>query len=447
MEIDGYFAETVYPPHFPQEFAPAWIDHALRHGGHTPRRGFRGPFRYLDLGCGNGLQLILMAAGCPEGSFTGTDANAASMARAEALAEGLGVTNVTFRAETFAESLERLEPGFDYLTGLGLLTWVSAENRNLLNRIAGRVLAPGGAACFGYNALPGRAPEIVLQRYLVDAVRRHGGPQPEALLAAMDRLEALAEAGMPGLQHPRLRNVLEMRKKVDPTFLPHEYLSEHWTPLHSEDVIRAMTDQGLDFAGSLTLLENRPDFVLRRAARDAVAAEDGVASRQRLIDLLTDQGFRRDVYVRTPAEPSDTVQDRDAAWISATGSAARAELSLQTPAGRIRFDNSAARGMLDALEAGPLPVAEAGAHVSRADRLNTLDALMAAELVIPVEPPTSVDADPVNWWLAERAAKDAPAPRTQVTRHGARKVPISLLRAIGLGGGDPEPPVIARLGL
>ena len=447
MEIDGYFAETVYPPHFPHEFTPAWIDHALRHGGHTPRRGFRGPFRYLDLGCGNGIQLILMAAGCPEGQFTGTDANASSMERAQALAEGLGVTNATFRAETFAESLDRLEPGFDYVTGLGLLTWVSAENRHLLYRIAGRVLAPGGAACFGYNSLPGRAPEIVLQRYLLDAVRRDGGPQPEALIAAMDRLATLAEASAPGLQHPRLRQVLEMRNKVDPTFLPHEYLSEHWTPLHAQDVILAMAEQGLAFAGSLTLLENRPDFVLRRAAREAVEAEDTVAGRQRLTDLLTDQGFRRDVFVRGPVEQSDTTADRDAAWISAAGPVAKAEFSLQTPAGRIRFDNRTARGMLGALEAGPLPVAEAGAHVSRADRLNTLDALMAAELVIPVEPPATVEAGAVNRWLAERAAGDAGAPKVRITRYGARKVPPTLLRAIGGTGGTPDPAAIARLGL
>lgn len=447
MEIDGYFAETAYPPHFPQEFTPAWIDHALRHGGHTPRRGLRGEFRYLDLGCGNGLQLILMAAGCPEGQFTGTDANAPSMERAQALADGLGVTNVTFRSETFAESLDRLEPGFDYVTGLGLLTWVSAGNRQLLYRIAGRVLAPGGAACFGYNTLPGRAPEIVLQRYLLDAVRRHDGPQPEALLAALDRLAVLAEAGSPGLQHPRLKCVLAMRHKVDPTFLPHEYLSEHWTPLHVEDVIRPTANQGLDYAGSLTLMDNRPDFILRRAAREAVAAEDGIAEQQRLTDLLTDQGFRRDVFVRTAPEPSDTADARDAAWISATGPAAKAALSLKTPAGRIRFDNRAARGMLDALEAGPLPIAEAGAHVSRADRLNTLDALMAAELVIPVEPPATADAGPVNRWLAERAARDAPAPNARISRHGARKVPHSLVRVIGGTGGETDPTAIARLGL
>ena len=148
MEIDGYFAETTYPAHFPHAFTPAWIDHVLRHGGHMPRRGARGAFRYLDLGCGNGLQTILMAAGCPEGRFEGTDANGPAMERAQALAEGLGVANVTFRVETFAETLDRAETGVDYLAGLGLLTWVSAENRALIYQIAGRVLAPGGKALF-----------------------------------------------------------------------------------------------------------------------------------------------------------------------------------------------------------------------------------------------------------------------------------------------------------
>ena len=108
MEIDGYFAQTPYPPHFPRAFTPSWIEHALRVQGYMPPRVPRGPFRYLDLGCGNGLHLMVMAAGCPEGMFVGTDANAGAIDRAQALAQGLGVTNVAYRAETFAESLGRL---------------------------------------------------------------------------------------------------------------------------------------------------------------------------------------------------------------------------------------------------------------------------------------------------------------------------------------------------
>lgn len=433
MEIDGYFADTPYPPHLPPAFTPAWIDHVLRHRGYRPRRAPRGPFRYLDLGCGNGVQLIIMAAGCPEGHFIGTDANGPAIARAAVLAEGLGVGNVTFRAETFAETLAGAEPGFDYVTGLGLLSWVSAENRALLYRIAGRALAPSGAAAFGYNTLPGRAGELVLHRMLLEAARAHDGPQSEAIVATFDRLAALAEAGAPGLRDGRLARLLAGRDKLSGQFLPHEYMSEHWAPLQSADVIRALDAEGLDFAGSLTLLENRRDFLLGRAVRELVEAEAEIAARERLVDIVTDQDFRRDLYVRRPSSASDTRKDRDAAWIALSRPTTGVELVMSTPSGRLRFDNRATRSILAALETGPKTVAEAGTEVARGDRLNALDALMAAGLVVSVEPPAEVDAAPLNRWLAERAARGEPAPMAQATRFGPRALPSVLMQALGTG--------------
>ena len=134
------------------------------------------------------------------------------------------------------------------------------------------------------------------------------------------------------------------------------------------------------------------------------------------------------------------------AWIAATGPAEGAELSLSTTAGRLRFDNPAARALLDALQEGPMTLADAGHAFSRADRLNALDALMASELVIPVEPPAEVECDARNAWLAERAPAGT-APHALVTPHGVRQAPLSLLKALNGTGPAPDPKALRRLGL
>ena len=71
--IDGYFAETVYPSLFHPAFAPPWSDAVLRQQGVEPPRGGRAPFRMADLGCGDGMGLIMLAAAYPEAQFTGID--------------------------------------------------------------------------------------------------------------------------------------------------------------------------------------------------------------------------------------------------------------------------------------------------------------------------------------------------------------------------------------
>lgn len=134
---------------------------------------------------------MLMAAALTD--FRQPNANASTMDRAQATAQGLKVSNLTLRTETFADSLQGLKPGFGYLAGLGLLSWFSPENRALPARIAGRVLRPGGAAAFGYNTLPGRGPELLAQRMIQDHPRVQDGLRPEAIQTALGLVQPLFE--------------------------------------------------------------------------------------------------------------------------------------------------------------------------------------------------------------------------------------------------------------
>lgn len=444
MEIDGYLAATPYPPHLPAPFAPAWMDHALRHGGWRPNRGERGPFRYLDVGCGNGLHLILFAASHPEARFVGTDADRRATERAAAIAAGLGIANVEFRTETFAETLAAGDSGFDYMAALGVLSWVSAENRACVIRIAGDALAPGGVAAFGYNCLPGRAAELSPQRIILEEAKR-GGAQPAAVARALDLLSDLVDAGAEALRGTRVEGMLKARAELDPDFLPHEYLSEHWTPLHSADVIRTAEQEGLAFANSLTPVEMRPDFFLRAALREIVDRAPTAAERARLTDLAVNQSFRRDLFVKSAEAGVDLSDHRMSAWFAARTDADAAEYGLDTPAGRLKFDNAAARAILRGLQNGPKPLGALDIPGTRADCLNAVDALFAATLIEPVDPPTKINADALNAWSIERFAAGATTVLAQATPYGARRLDRALMRAVARGSASES--ALRRLGI
>jgi len=442
--VDGYLAETPYPPHLPAQFAPAWMDHVLRHAGWPPNRVWRGPFRYLDVGCGNGLHLIAFAAAHPEADFVGTDANGSAMTRAAAIASNFGIDNIVFRTETFAETLASDDGLFDYMAALGVLSWVSPANRASVIEIAGRRLNPGGVAAFGYNTLPGRASELLPQRIILEEARR-GGDQRQAIGRALDRLAELAATGAHGLKGTRAETMLAKRDQFDPDFLPHEYLSEHWAPLHSADVIRAAEAEGLTFAGSLSPDEIRLDFRLRAAQRELIDKAPDAAERARLIDLCLNQSFRRDLFVKAARPPEDQSKSRLEAWAMARMPADAVAYAVETAAGRLRFDNPAARAIVRDLADGPKPLSAIDAPGTPADRLNALDALLAAAIVEPVDKPAAVRADAFNNWVLERFAAGADVLPAQITPFGARRLNRGELSELARRTSDAT--FLKRLGL
>ncbi|MEM1277502.1 MAG: class I SAM-dependent methyltransferase [Pseudomonadota bacterium] len=434
MDIDGYIADTVFPPHFPWHFVPSWIDHVLLVNAIVPPRAARGPFRYLDLGCGPGFHLLAMAAGAPEAEFVGTDANPETTRRAGELARALGLDNVSFRTETFEQTAAAIRPEYDYASALGVLSWISAENRARVFQIIADALRPGGAAAIGYNSLPGRTGELLIQGMILDAVKRAPASQSASIAGTMDLIRDLATSGAQALQSDRIQAMLRSYEGQDPDFLPHEYLSEHWCPLASADMLRMAGRHGLEFVGALAEKEITKRFLLNKAQRGLIASMVDDVERERMVDLCLDQHFRRDLFVKAPRAGMAGADDRLAGFFVATCRPEDVVFERAMPAGVLRFDNPVARAILAALADGPRQLAEIAQPGTVADCLNTVDALIAAELIRPCDPPEACDVDGINTWILSEIAAGRATIRTLMTRHGAIKPPADVLEA--LAGGE-----------
>ena len=68
----GYDVSVGYSYTFYREMAPDWLDFCVRQAGVGVARA-EGPFRYLELGAGQGLGLCLLAASNPAAEFVGVD--------------------------------------------------------------------------------------------------------------------------------------------------------------------------------------------------------------------------------------------------------------------------------------------------------------------------------------------------------------------------------------
>lgn len=110
--------------------------------------------RVLEVGCGDGANLLPMAALMPGARFTGCDFSSLLMGRANEMRRGLGLANVELVEGDLRAVADSLGT-FDYIIAHGFYSWVPPDVRDAFLALASRHLAPGGLVYVSYNVLPG----------------------------------------------------------------------------------------------------------------------------------------------------------------------------------------------------------------------------------------------------------------------------------------------------
>ncbi|MEM1277117.1 MAG: class I SAM-dependent methyltransferase [Pseudomonadota bacterium] len=431
--LDGYITGSAYPTSINFEFSPAWIAHILRRGGRRPPP-VRGPIRLLDIGCGDGITLASIAAAYPEGQFVGLDAMEEHIQRGQTFAKALGISNVELRQGTFEDALARMPEEFDYITCQGVIAWVSPENRTRVLDLAARSLAPGGVFAVGYNSMPGWTDRMGLQHLIRIFGDQVDGTPSECFKAALDQIQALANAGAPVVAAERIEDFLGLLSRFASDYFPHEYLNHYWAPIWSADLKGEMARRDLSFAAQINYERFREDFCLKAAQRAGLEGLENPLLRDTAIDVLCNTAFRIDLYLRDPVEAPYPELMRDA-WITAPEPAESAQFEARTAAGRLKFDNAATRGVLDVLSSGPCPVATllSDLDLSEADILNALDSLSTGNQILPAVPTLEVaSAAKINAMLKDWCRNGSPlAVDVQIGQNGPLRLSPNELMILG----------------
>lgn len=295
----GYFFDRGYTYGAYPEFSPERLAFVALLHGHRPL-DLNQPFRCLELGCGQGVGLCLQAANYPQAQFLGLDLKAEHIAHARALASGGGLTNAAFALADFNSLEQHQVPDwgeFDIVTAHGVLGWVSPHIGAKLLSAAAAALRPGGFFGVSYNCQPGWLAALPFQATVKQFQGDLGDGQP-ALDAAMKLFFELQAAGAIYLQaQPNLASRLEMMAGQDPAYLLHEYNHSDWQPQYADQVIIQAASHDLEFLGSATLPDGFAGL-LPEAFRRLLSQQSEPDRRELVRDLLINQSFRRDVYVK-----------------------------------------------------------------------------------------------------------------------------------------------------
>jgi SAM-dependent methyltransferase len=202
--------------------------------------------RVLEFACGDGANLVSMAALLPKATFVGFDIATRPIERARAMADALGLSNVTLLTLDLRDLPDDLGV-FDYVIAHGLYSWLPDDVRDQMLPAVARHLAPNGVAFVSFNALPGSHVRAIAWDMLAFHTR--------GIESANDKLDAarhvLGLAGTPAADDDALAQVIraELRKAAQSSesSLAHDDLGPFNRAVHFTTFISEAMRTGLQF--------------------------------------------------------------------------------------------------------------------------------------------------------------------------------------------------------
>jgi hypothetical protein len=127
--------------------------------------------RVLEIGSGDGMNLIPMACRLPEATFVGVDYARAPAEAAREMAAELGLNNFRCHHADIVELADDFGE-FDYIIAHGFYSWVPDAVREHLWRVASGSLSERGLLFVSYNLLPGWRQTAMLRDFVQLEQRR-----------------------------------------------------------------------------------------------------------------------------------------------------------------------------------------------------------------------------------------------------------------------------------
>src|SRR5262245_60447416 len=160
-----------------------------------------GRCRVLEVGCGDGGNLLPLAFALPGSTFVGVDLAGRAIAQAADEARALGLANVELHCADLMEWTPPAGP-FDHVIAHGFFSWVPEVVRLRLLELCRERLAPHGVAFVSYNALPGCHVRAMLREMMLHHVRHVS--EPALKISQAKALLRLLVAGQAGEEYAAL---------------------------------------------------------------------------------------------------------------------------------------------------------------------------------------------------------------------------------------------------
>jgi methyltransferase-like protein/ubiquinone/menaquinone biosynthesis C-methylase UbiE len=205
--------------------------------------------RILELGCGDGTNLIAIAQTLPAAQCWGIDAAVTQIAQGKQLIQAIPLTNITLNALDFND-IDETWGTFDYIIAHGIYSWISLPMQEVLLSLIRHHLAPNGIAYVSYNIYPGWHLENVVRDLMIyhtqqlpEAPFKLGMMQAKGILQFITRLRQPADNAFEQL----LKEKNEQLQTVDDNYLYHDFLAGENHPVYFYQFIQHIAKHQLAY--------------------------------------------------------------------------------------------------------------------------------------------------------------------------------------------------------
>ncbi len=255
--------------------------------------------RVLELGCGNGLNLISQAYSLPKASFLGVDLAKTHIDFAVDSARELGLSNVEFKQCDLMEMTLEEFGKFDYIIAHGLISWIPEIVREKTFLIYEEMLTEKGVGYISYNTYPGWH-----YRQMVRGIARihtKDIDEPlEKIKNAAAFIEYLAE-NIPRGDFYKAILEKELNSYTNPSTAFHDNLAEINEPYYFYEFAGKLNEHGLQFLSesqlfSMSVYNYPPEL------KGFLERIDSAVGKGQYMDFFTGRAFRQSLVCRRNAE-------------------------------------------------------------------------------------------------------------------------------------------------
>jgi len=260
--------------------------------------------RVLELGGGDGTNIIPMAYGLPESRFLGIDLSARAVARGQGMISDLGLQNVELRHADIM-SIDASWGEFDYIIAHGVFSWVPPDVREKIFALCRTNLAPQGVAFISYLAYPGSYVRAMLRDMML--YRAGGTTDAEKILSAGREMAAFIESSGPDgdLVRRALHGEAARVLKSNPDFLFHDDLAEWSAPYYFVQFAGMAATHGLQFLAEADPAEMMDFHLLPDAREELARLAPRRLEREQYLDFVKARRFRQTLLCRSEVPVSD----------------------------------------------------------------------------------------------------------------------------------------------
>jgi SAM-dependent methyltransferase len=252
--------------------------------------------RVLELGCGDGLDLIAIAYAWPNMTCVGVDLSSQAIGRGKQIASELKLDNV----ELLAGDLRNVVPPqqFDYIIVHGLYSWVPTKVADAALALCAQLLSKSGLCYLSYDVYPGAHLKLIAREFM----------RLEREISARQALQSLEACASNEHWRRIYAHERERISKIADAALAHDDLGEHCRPVLFSEFADHAGRHGLRFVCEADPVDAFPATLSPKAHAliQQMSASDRIRAEQ-VSDFVRGRRFRQSILCRASIEVDQVI--------------------------------------------------------------------------------------------------------------------------------------------